>query len=572
MNFTPAETRAVDEHHRNEKAQAIVRVSVATIAFVYINAANLFFDLGKDIYIKTASLFFCIIIFSSVILYIVTKFPKKSHIRLGFTMIHDYSAITYTMFYGGEKFLILYAILLWATVGNGIRFGTRYLLVAAIAALTSIAVNYLFNPYWRDHPFVTLTLTVTTIIVPAYIQVLILQRRLATEAAQAANIAKSKLLAQASHDLRQPIHAISLFTASLREAGLGKREADMVENIDRSLHSVSRLFRSLLDVSSLDSGAIQPRIEAVALGPLLADIVARNQKAAEWAGVELRLVKTRLTVLSDPSLLATMVQNLVSNALKYAPGRPVLVGCRRRGGRLSIEVHDCGKGIPKEHLPRIFDDFYRAIDRGHDIDGVGLGLSIVKRMAERLDLKVSVRSRPGSGTSMAIDGLGLTAAISGAHREAAPRIQTPLTGLRVLLVDDDEAVLRATTDLLQRWGCVVQPSRHLPADVAPCDFVITDFDLNSDATGADCIAAARRGGQKPAVIVLTGHDASRVRDQIPGGEDVPVLMKPVRPAELRSVMVSLVLARANRQMPASAPLTAAAARVDTPNNRSNAET
>lgn len=573
---TPVE--GPDQHHRNERAQAIVRVSVAALAFVYICATRILFGMDDGVFARAAWLFGAIIVSSIIILHFVRKYPKKNHFRLALTMAHDYSAITYTMIFGGESFLILYAILLWATVGNGIRFGPRYHLAATLIALSCIGLTFFFSAFWRSHPQMTLTFIVTTIIVPAYIQVLISQRRLATEAALAANVEKSKLLAHASHDLRQPIHAISLFTASLRESGLPRRELEMVDNIDRALHSVSRLFRSLLDVSSLDSGGIVPRIESVPVGRLLAEIVAQNARAAEWSGVNLRHVSTRLLVSSDPALLAMMLQNLVSNALKYAPGKPVLIGCRRRGGKIAIEVHDCGRGIAPEHLPRIFDDFYRAVERGHDIEGVGLGLAIVKRLASRLGLAVTVRSWPGRGTIMAIEGLLLAARMSATDGpELRPMrrqpVMTPLTGLRVLLIDDDTAILSATTDLLQRWGCVVQAAGCMPETIVPCDLVISDFDLGSDVSGADCIAAARNVSPDALAIVLTGHDAGRVRDSI-SDPTIPILMKPIRPAELRSMMVTMLLRNnsSGGQIPISAPFAAAAVRDETPRPRNSAET
>ncbi|MBK9082491.1 MAG: hybrid sensor histidine kinase/response regulator [Rhizobiales bacterium] len=543
-----------------------MRIVTAAAGMAYIVSQYLWLGLDRPTFIFFASLFSIVQVISVGIYVWISLNAAPNLLRRVISVSHDYIALTLTLIYGGERFLPFYAVVLRTIVGNGIRFGARHLVSATIAALASLALVFTLSEYWRTHPYVALTLTATAVVVPTYVYSLLGERQRATEAAIAANRAKSQLLAQASHDLRQPIHAISLFTASLREAGLKPGELEMVENIDRSLDSVSRLFRSLLDVSGLDGGAIRPRLEPIPLDALIAETLAQNKRAAEWAGVSLRAVRTGRTVTSDPALLSTMLQNIVSNAIKYAPGKDVLVGARRRGDTLSLQVLDRGRGVAPEHVPKLFDDFYRAVDRGHDIDGVGLGLAIVKRMADLLDLRVAIHSRLGRGTRVAIDGLKIARDVAPMQgRVPRPRLSTPLSGLRILLIDDDAAVLRATTDLLERWGCTVQAERNRIGVIAECDLVITDYDLNTDTTGADWIAAALAVSPQAQAIVLTGHDSSRVRARVPD-ETIPILMKPLRPSELRSTMVSMALrARAaTAHTPASAPLTAAAARLDTP--------
>lgn len=523
-----------------ERGQALVRLIIVAIVALYIivEVVTARIPLNQAGLALLGYMSFSAIFSVSVYLAILRRLgPNHSRRWLG--MAHDYIGITFTMAVGGMTLLPVYAVLLWVTVGNGLRYGPNYLAAATFLALLSLSATAYFNPYWSENPYVVATLVVTAIIVPAYAFLLLTQTRQARDEAAAANRAKSSLLAQASHDLRQPVHAISLFTACLRDSGLGTEERKMVDNIDKSLQSVSRLFRSLLDVSALDSGKITPRMEVVALGEVLDDIVRVNSEAARWADVTLRAVATKSFVRIDPILITTMVQNVVSNALKYAPGRPVLIGCRRRSGTLAIEIHDRGKGIPERHLPKVFDEFYRGGNSSEkDMEGVGLGLSIVKRLAELMRLDISIDSRPGHGTAVKIGGLEMVE--SDRHRTSPGRVRpvAMLDGLRVTLIEDDRDVLLATATLLEKWGCIVQAESSMPATGIPCDLIVTDFELDASMSGLDCIEKVRRSNGRwiPAVI-MTGHDTSRVREII-GDAEIPILSKPVRPAELRSAVMA----------------------------------
>jgi signal transduction histidine kinase len=362
---------------------------------------------------------------------------------------------------------------------------------------------------------------------------------LARRDAEEANLSKSRFLAQASHDLRQPIHAISLFTACLRDAGLGAEEQQMVDNIDRSLHSVSGLFRSLLDIAALDVGKVEAKLVPVAIGEILEDVVRQNAQLAGHAGIRLTRVPCDLWVSADPALLATMVQNIVSNAIKYAPGSKVLIGCRRRGGRLSVEICDQGPGIPQADVAKIFDEFYRVDEPAQRAqEGLGLGLSIVRRLAALQGLEVKVRSVRGQGTRVMIDGLALAGARGAGPRQGPALPAHPLRGLHILLIDDDESVLAATAMLLAKWGCVVSEASRLPEEKTGCDLIVTDFDLGGGYTAAQCLKDIRalEGADIPAVII-TGHGEEEVRKQL-GDDAVPVLAKPVRPAQLRSTITA----------------------------------
>ncbi|WP_292237562.1 hybrid sensor histidine kinase/response regulator [Mesorhizobium sp.] len=520
-----------------ERGQALVRLIIVGIVALYI----IFEVLAARMPLNRAGLALLAymgfsVIFSVSVYLAILRAPGPNHPRRWLGMAHDYIGITFTMAIGGKILLPVYSVLLWVTVGNGLRYGPNYLAAATCLALLSLSASAYISPYWRENPYLVATLVVTAIIVPAYAYLLLTQIRQARDEAAAANRAKSSLLAQASHDLRQPVHAISLFTACLRDSNLAAEEWKMVDNIDKSLQSVSRLFRSLLDVSTLDSGRVTPRMEVVAIGEVLDDVIRLNSEAARWANVTLQSVATEAFVRIDPILIATMVQNVVSNALKYARGRPVLIGCRRRGASLAIEVHDRGQGISERHLPKVFDEFYRAGDQG--MDGVGLGLSIVKRLADLMRLEISIESRPGRGTVVKIAGLEM---VKTDHHRASPNRSRPLTmldGLRVVLIDDDKDVLLATATLLEKWGCMVQPETSMPSADTSCDLIVTDFELDGGRTGLQCIDFLRRSNGRwiPAVI-MTGHDIKIVIEAL-SGEDIPILSKPVRPAELRSAVMA----------------------------------
>ena len=527
-----------------ERAQAVVRLVIAPIAIGYtlllhqqsIIAPGLAWQI-----LLLESLFFA----ASLALWIdIRRRPGNRPARRVVTMLSDYICIALTIAAGGAPMLPFYAILIWVTVGYGLRYGSGYLLLATIMATLSLVFIASTSAYWQSQPYLIITLLLTTLMVPAYMHALLKRSRLAAEAEQAATLAKSQFLAQASHDLRQPIHSISLFTACLRDSSLGTEQQRLVENIDKSLHSVARLFRSILDMYSLDSGKVVPQLETLPLHNLLQQLVQQNAEAARWAGVDIRLHCPPVYVRADQSLLTTMLQNLLSNALKYAPDQPLLIACRRRDASLSIEIYDKGRGIAEGHLDSIFEEFYRVRQaRDSDVEGMGLGLTIVRRLGTLMGLHIRIRSVEGRGTLAAIDGL----------HQAAPPVERPaaaqgsnhsprmLDGLRVCLIEDDQNVLLATATLLNKWGCEVDTFTSLPDVSRDFDLVITDFDLGREASGADCINHVRTlSGRNVPAIIMTGHDVRRVHEQL-GDEDIPILSKPVQPAELRSLLVALKL-------------------------------
>ncbi|POA46080.1 hybrid sensor histidine kinase/response regulator [Pseudomonas sp. MPR-ANC1] len=523
-----------------ELDQANLRIIIASIALVYIGVLGVLPAQRFDTYLPVVT-YICLFLLASIVLrQTIVRWPGHYPARRIFAMVHDYTGTCFGLVVGGEAALPLYAVIIWVNLGNGMRYGSRYLAIATVLALLALLAVYRLTPVWQAQPFMVLMLMITSTVIPFYAHLLLERTRKASEEAVAANLEKSRFLAQASHDLRQPIHSIGLFTACLRESRLGEEERRLVDNIDRSLLNVSQLFRSILDLYTLDNGRILPKLQTVHLGEWLAELIRQNAEAARWAGVELRLRPCEYWVRTDPALLATMVQNVLSNCFKYGAQRPVLIGVRRRAAGLAIVIYDQGNGIAEEHLPKVFEEFYRVRQlRDKDVEGVGLGLSIVKRLGQLIGLEVALRSRLGRGTAVTLSGLPMAAAPQQSVSRDDARQVGLLTGLKVCLVEDDRNVLMATSALLERWGCVVQAELTGRDLVTDCDIIVADYDLGTHATGIECIDDVRRqrGWAVPAMII-TGHDIEKIQAAL-HDRQIAILSKPVRPAELRTTLRTL---------------------------------
>ncbi len=538
--FSRVESTAAEDYL--ERMQAWVRMFILVLISAYAVVASLIISPTQRVEpwaIHVLIYFACYAPLALAILDLTITYPGHYPARRLFAMVNDYAGLAFSIIIGGTVMLPVYAIIMWVTVGNGLRFGSRYMIVAALMAQITLAAITLLTPQWQADPVLVFTLSVTTLIVPIYVQTLLRSTEQARKDAEEANTAKSRFLAQASHDLRQPVHAIGLFLNSLTQTGLAPEQRSIVDRIDRSLQGVAELFRSLLDISTLDSGAVTPKLEPVSIDQLFRTLEQQNQASAQWAGVRLRFVSSNRIVLADNALLLTMVQNLVSNAIKYAPRASVVIGCRPRGNRVSIWVVDRGPGIAQSHLPQLYDEFYQIRKLGHaDTQGVGLGLSIVKRLGSLLGLTSEIRSLEGHGTGVAIHGLMTAPAASPRPIDRGGGYSMPLRNLRILLVEDDIDVLDATARLLRSWGADVAAWPTVPPQALPCDLIVTDFDIGGGVTGADCIALYRGEPNPPIAIVMTGHEETTV-EEIIGDDSILVLKKPVQPAELRSAIAAL---------------------------------
>ncbi len=363
--------------------------------------------------------------------------------------------------------------------------------------------------------------------------------------AEEANLSKTRFLAAASHDILQPLNAARLYASSLAEgpARLGIEErADLARKVDMSLEAVEEILGALLDISRLDAGATRPEISDAPVADLMRMLEVEFAPLARSKGLELRFAQTALAVRTDRRLMRRLLQNLVSNAVKYTVQGKVLVGCRRRRNALRIEVWDTGLGIPADRQRAVFEEF-RRLDQGARIArGLGLGLSIVERLGRVLDHPVGLRSWPGDGSVFYVDAPLGVSGVRRAHGAGAPEqpaADEPLSGLRVLAIDNEARVLDGMRALLGRWGCVVATAQGvveaheaLAAFGAP-DVIIADYHLDQ-GDGIAAIRTLRDGLDRPVPAILATADRSpEVRDEA-ARHDIVILHKPLKPAPLRA--------------------------------------
>lgn len=361
-------------------------------------------------------------------------------------------------------------------------------------------------------------------------------------AAEQANVAKSRFLAAASHDLRQPMHALGLYVAALKPQLEGRDAAQTLGKIEATVSAMEELFNAILDVSKLDAGVIVPQRQPVALAALFERLRGDFQAEALSRGLRLRVRSQPLHVVGDPILLDRILRNLLSNALRYTRKGGVLLAARRRGKGVRVQVWDTGVGIAAEHLPRIFQEFYQVDNPQRDrSQGLGLGLAIVERIARLLGYQIEVRSRPGRGTVFSLDIPELAPAVAGETPDM-PVEAGQLRGL-VVVVDDDTLILDALPALLERWGLSVVAAADVEGLIgrlprAP-DLVITDYRLAGGATGFTVVdRLAGVYGPSP-VVIITGDTGQETLATI-AARGYPLLHKPVKPARLRAVVQRLL--------------------------------
>lgn len=367
------------------------------------------------------------------------------------------------------------------------------------------------------------------------------QLREAHRRAERAVEERTRFVAAASHDLRQPLHALGLFVGRLQEQARGSgRLEELARDIRLCTDSLVELFDALLDLSKLDAGAVSPAMEDVPLRPLLDRIAADHAPVAAERGLRLRVAGRALTARSDPVLLERLLRNLAANAVRYTARGGVLLACRRRDGMLRIEVWDTGPGIPEAEQEAVFREFYQSRN-GDRTRGLGLGLSIVQRLAALLETPVGLCSRPGHGSVFRIQvPEGRPAAVPA----AAGHGPQELAGLRVLAVDDDPRSLAAVRGLLEGWGCRVETAADgetalAKAESTAPDMVLCDYRLAGEERGPEIVHRLRAvwGPGLPAALV-TGDTSTGVRSEA-AAAGCRLLLKPLRPAKLRALLTGL---------------------------------
>jgi len=362
---------------------------------------------------------------------------------------------------------------------------------------------------------------------------------IAKQKAEQADADKTRFLAAASHDLVQPLNAALLFAGALGEKLSDSEQQALLSQLNQSLHSTEELLKTLLDLSKLDAGVLQPQYQAVALDRILQPLAAEFAVPARQQGLELHILPTHTWVHTDPQLLRRVLQNFLGNAVRYTARGRILIGCRRRGDRIAIEVWDTGPGIAEADLGVIFEEF-RRLDRGGQ--GLGLGLAIAERIARLLGHPLRLRSWPGRGTVFAIEVPRSAPALLAV---AVPEPATPEPPRsRVLVVDNDADVLRGMQALLEGWRCEVLAARdgdealRLAAGATP-DLVLLDFHLGDHQTGL--MVRERLATVMPPrpCVVITADHGTDVREAVAAAGCV-LLHKPLKPLALKSVMARLL--------------------------------
>ena len=362
-----------------------------------------------------------------------------------------------------------------------------------------------------------------------------------------ASSARTRFFAAASHDLRQPLHAMSLYLPLLEKRVGDPENKGFVQAIGRSCDAMRDLLDSLLDISKLDAGVVEPEIVPVSASDLIGHLAKEFEPQAAAGKLEFRVViPADRFVDSDPMLLQRILRNLLSNAVRYTSHGRILLGARQRGTRMRFEVWDTGDGIPEDKLDLIFEEFYQADNPERDRNrGLGLGLAIIKRLAGLLRHRISVRSTLDKGSVFFVEA-PLSAQPMAAARTPAVSAEADhgMDGVLVILVDDDRTVLDGAQAMLNEWGCEVIAAEsgaravdRMAEDSRAPDIALVDFRLRNNETGIQAIARIRQaaGIQVPAIIITADTDPARIRQAVESG--CKLLHKPIEPAKLKEAML-----------------------------------
>ncbi|MCW6510347.1 ATP-binding response regulator [Lichenifustis flavocetrariae] len=365
--------------------------------------------------------------------------------------------------------------------------------------------------------------------------------------AEQANKAKSTFLAAASHDLRQPVHALGLFVGALRGVALPLEGRRLVEQIEVSTNAMDSLFTALLDISRLDAGAVEVQRQPFVIGSLLDRICRDHAEDAKLKGVSLKARGCAAVVDCDPVLLERVVRNLVSNAVRYTERGRILVGCRRRQGEVLVQVWDTGPGIPPEQHDKIFQEYYQLGNSERDrAKGLGLGLAIVRRLTDLLGCRLKLQSRPGHGSCFEVSipmasGPGWEIEPAGGDVSGAPA-----HGL-IVVIDDEEAIRAAMQSLLTGWGYDVvaaasgdEAIRRLSTCPVQPGLLVSDYRLREGENGIDVIERLRSEYNEPLPALLITGDTAPDRLSEAQASGLLLLHKPVSNSKLRAAIINLM--------------------------------
>ncbi|WP_306150409.1 MULTISPECIES: hybrid sensor histidine kinase/response regulator [unclassified Roseibium] len=369
-----------------------------------------------------------------------------------------------------------------------------------------------------------------------------------------ANRSKTQFLAAASHDILQPLNAAQLTISSLYDLQQSDKARAMVAQVERSLDTMNELLRTLLDISRLDAGVTMPRFTSVPIPPILDSLLSDLRPMAEKKGLRLRVAVTNDCVYTDRLMLRRALQNLISNAIHYTDKGGVLIGTRRQGDRISIEVIDTGRGIPEDQQEKIFEEFHRGplsegtADQG---TGLGLGLAIVNRLVTALNHEVSVQSSLGKGSVFRISALRASTPpalqTAEAQPSAPPAAKGNLSGRKILVLENDPAVIEAMEGLLANWGCEFKVGRSTRDALEALeslrwipDLIIADHHLDHGNLGTETLAQLFTILPTKVPAILATADASETVVEEAKRLGVEHMPKPVKPAQLRALATHLI--------------------------------
>jgi signal transduction histidine kinase len=363
--------------------------------------------------------------------------------------------------------------------------------------------------------------------------------------AEEASRSKSRFLASASHDLRQPLHALSLLTALLREASADNHVREVGRHIDQSVQSLERLFGALLDLSKLDAGVMKIELRELDLAELVERLSGEYRSKAQEKQLAYEASCPPLWVRSDPMQLERILRNLLENAIRFTDAGRVMLSAQRSGNDVLISVRDTGAGIPESEQARVYEEFYQLQNPGRDRSkGLGLGLSIVKRLVDLLGYRIELQSAPGLGSTFHVALPGVVLDAPRAARREEPAAAVDVAGVRVLVLEDDAEARRALELTLRAWRCTplvaadLDEAQTLAAVKDGVDVILSDLRLANGVSGIDAVKALReRLGDVPAALVTGDIAGERLLDLRASG--LPVLHKPVKADALRALLHGL---------------------------------
>lgn len=361
--------------------------------------------------------------------------------------------------------------------------------------------------------------------------------------AESASRSKSLFFAAANHDLRQPLHSLGLFATALRNGNVDESGRRMIDQILQCTESLEQLFDNLLDISKLDAGQIEIKKEIIAINLVFDRLRSTFSGPAQDKGLKLIVRRSRAMLMTDPTLLFRVLSNLIANAIRYTEKGGVLVACRKRGGKVSVEVWDSGIGIPAEQHERIFEEFYQLNNPSRDrTRGLGLGLATVRRIVQLLEHPLHLRSNAGRGSRFSIEvPLADPNKIHSAAATIEQKIPNLIGGKLIVVIDDEESVRLGMQSLLESWGCKCITA--MDADEAlqsistrAPDFIIADLRLRGDLNGIDVIRdlRAKLGNGIPAVLISGDTAADQLRKVSAAG--LTMMHKPLKAVRLRALL------------------------------------